>query len=98
MNYEQLLTEYLGECWLERIPCKVCTLCDSACEHDRTFTTAQDFHDLVARMVEVGDWEDFEVHAYKASPYESLSRYIAWLITNHDCSLVARWLEERKEK
>lgn len=121
MTDEQLLTEYLGERYhlvmvsdgtgLSSCSCGITgIMARMECpKKNRTFQTPQDFHDLVARMVELGDWDSFSLFALKQwwdidgeggyptpSPKEVRKDFTLWLILNPDnCQLVADWRREK---
>ena len=117
MNDKQrkLLTEYLGECWHELLTdsdfpaiCSCGKGISTNDHHNRTFTTPDDLHALVCRMVERVDWLACHsvlrlawLRSEQGDPLsDSYAEYTAWLITYpaRTCQLIAEWMEhERKD-
>ncbi len=66
-HHRKALTEYLGECWHEAfwhdIRGIACVKCDKGLngifDLHKTFTTPADLHAVYSRMVEKGEWDDF---------------------------------------
>lgn len=123
MNYtdRKTLTEFLGECWHEPIFVRdnpveghfKCSKCGIELKinksANRTFTTPDDFFDLVARLRETGKWVKFRVFAFKtwwndptllaSMPYDSTINAIFedWLLDPaRFCELVAEWLKKEE--
>ena len=71
----KLLTEFLGECWLENDDneddfemcfdedgiCPKCGECAEYHQGNRSFTTPYDQHAVFKKLVEVGKWEKFYI-------------------------------------
>ncbi len=97
------LTGYLGDCWHELIrykpgsifkKCKMCGL--GGDPENRSFTTWSDLGALVEKIVEKGDWEEFEDYAYKIwDKVPTEHSFTKWFILppTRFCELVDKWLE-----
>lgn len=107
------LTEYLGEYWHEPVGIDTigmicsCGLRSYNAAHEkkynRTFTTSQDMVDLVKKMVEREEFEEFCVWICLEKMDEcvaSNASLAAWLLTNpaRTCRLIAEWLEQKGYK
>ena len=69
---------------------------------NRTFTTGQDLYDLMRKMVEKGDMDEFDTFAYQkwddvpgASPE---GNYIGWLFHVDRIPLIAEWIRGKGDK
>ena len=71
-------------------------------EKHRTFTTIQDFYDLMCKMAGNGEWEEFIAFYYLKWPGldgDSIyghPKFIAWIIRPESCGLVAEYLKGEK--
>lgn len=86
MNDEskQRLTRYLGEKW--DYPC-----------HNRAFDTWTDLGALMTRIVEKGEWEEFEDYNYRIwNKIPSEYSFTKWLMLDF-CELVDGWLEGKEK-
>jgi hypothetical protein len=65
----------------------------------RNFDTPADFFDVIEKLVEKGEWEDFYYYFLDKSPLDHMYNCIAWLLSDIErfCQLVADWLKEKKE-
>jgi hypothetical protein len=69
---------------------------------NRTFQAPQDFFACFEKLVELGEWDEFEWWSIQRQPIGSVS-YIQWLLSRTEsgefrlCQLVAEWLTAQKE-
>jgi hypothetical protein len=104
-------TEYLGECWHEIVigcggvfSCRKCGYTPDDIDDtnkNRTFTTWQDFGDLKEKILDKGDWNEFEDYCYLIynegfglNKYRSL-RFSVWLISLDRIPLMLEWIEKK---
>lgn len=65
----------------------------------RTFATPQDFHDLVAKMAEKGDWVSFYNWAFDKMGVPWHGTFCGKLyLYPENCQLVADWLKGKEEE
>jgi len=101
----------LGECWHESFvnECNQCKNCNvwkkRFAEWNRTFTTHQDLAEVYGKLVESGEWEEFQLFlAKKFNSWRMDSGLTAWLFCLSSPSeiegmmvRVAEWWEQQKE-
>ena len=74
-------------------------------QENRAFTTYEDFGKLKDKLVENGEWDDFDEWAYmkwdQMKPFMDMSRrlgqFSAWLFRPESCGLVAEYLEQKNK-
>lgn len=112
---KRLLTEkVLGECWhewksVEQDPhgmfpydgffCKKCRSALNRKPTRRSFTTPQDAHDLMVKLVDIGEWNAFEVQAMFWSDVK-MEDFTKWLFAEPEsparfCWLCWKFMEEK---
>lgn len=110
---KMLTEEVLGVCWHKtavwtswipegrkaRVEGWLCPKCNDYWESPRPFTSWQDLGDLKDKIVEMGEWWDFEKYCFHQWNKTTIATgyCLPWLIDpTRFCSLVASWWKERK--
>jgi hypothetical protein len=99
------LTKWLDECWHDSW--SQCTKCERYYVKQRDFTSPADFFACFNRLVELGEWDDFDdytedIHRDLFDIAETYVPKMQWLLSRTEsghyrlCVLVAEWLKEGK--
>lgn len=95
---KRYLTEWMGEEWIDYPHEGICPKCKMPVLQmtNRTFSTPQDSADVVARLKEVGEWEEFISYLYRYCIPNSI--YVIDVCFNPTlfCEKVVEYLRERE--